>query len=201
MQEIDGKYSIKRKKLMKTTTLITLLVAATMILSGAVTGITMNLNENIINENEAENTGTVITYGIGDAASEIPSEPEIAETGMGKEIEYSGSTRASVVWDNGMDYYGLGSAQDDTQYPLFTEMADDFKFDFDQGVSDVHWIGGYWNGDPAGFDWRITFYEDGGGGIPGHLADLPDDDHAPLDAARLTRSPRPTPFKNCGNDR
>ena len=138
MQEIDGKYSIKRKKLMKTTTLITLLVAATMILSGAVTGITMNLNENIIVD-EAENTETIITYGLGDDIG-VSLEPELAETGMGKEIEYSGSTRNIIVWDNGMDYYGLGSTQDDTQYPLFTEMADDFEFAGGQIVGDVHWI-------------------------------------------------------------
>ena len=166
MQEIDGKYSIKRKKLMKTTTLITLLVAATMILSGAVTGITMNLNEKIIDE--AEDTETIITYGLGDDATAAIGEPEIS----GQELEFAHEVRPrigeSIVWDNGLDYNGMGSSQDDTQYPLFTEIADDFQFDYDQGVSDVHWVGGYWNGAPAAFDWRITFYKNSGG-IPGNI--------------------------------
>ena len=169
MQEIDGKYSIKRKKLMKTTTLITLLVAATMILSGAVTGITMNLNENTIVD-EAENTETVITYGIGDDIG-VSLEPEISSPQLAESHLVKTNPRTAIVWDNGMDYLGMGSSQDDTAYPLFTELADDFEFPTTQVVGDVHWVGGYWstNYQTGEFDWRITFYEDGGGGIPGSI--------------------------------
>ena len=168
MRKADRKYSIKRKKLVKTTTFVTLLVAATMILSGAVTGITMMMNEKTTMN---ANTGGESPLGTsGD--DRIAPEPSVPETytndAMGKEIPYSGLTRTTVVWDNGMSYHGMGSAQDDTQYPLLSEMADDFKFTGNQGVNDVHWIGGYWNGDPAPFDWRIRFYKESGG-APGNL--------------------------------
>ena len=167
MQEIDGKYSIKRKKLMKTTTLITLLVAATMILSGAVTGITMNLNENIIDE--AENTETVITYGFEEETLGVSLEPEISNQQFAVQREEKFSPRGAVIWDNGMSYSSMGSSQDDTAYPLLSEIADDFIFDEDTVAGDVHWIGGYWNpAGPATFDWRITFYTESGG-APGSI--------------------------------
>jgi hypothetical protein len=69
-----------------------------------------------------------------------------------------------VVWDNGMEYDGLAAAQDDQAYPFSCYEADDFHFDVDTEVMDVHWVGGYWAGDPAEFDWCISFYKDDGSG-------------------------------------
>ena len=75
-----------------------------------------------------------------------------------------------VVWDNGMEYDGLCSSQYDSEYPFESENADDFHFEEDTEVCDVHWIGGYWAGDPAEFDWCIRFYKDRGDGeAPGEL--------------------------------
>jgi uncharacterized repeat protein (TIGR01451 family) len=77
----------------------------------------------------------------------------------------------TVVYDNSMHYTGLGASQNDTGDPNFQPFcADDFIFEFDTLVSDVHWIAGYWNGPPddGNFDWEIKFYEDfGDGSKPG----------------------------------
>jgi hypothetical protein len=69
-----------------------------------------------------------------------------------------------VVWDNGMDFTGLGAAQKDDNYPFYAEMADDFLFDAETEVADVHWVGGYWGTDyaTAAWPWEITFYSDRG---------------------------------------
>ncbi len=79
--------------------------------------------------------------------------------------------RGAIVWDNGMEYSGLGAAQKDDQYPFYAECADDFIFDIPTEVCDVHWVGGYWN-DPlynqVHWPWEITFYNDiGSGEMPG----------------------------------
>jgi len=73
----------------------------------------------------------------------------------------------AIVWDNDMTYVGLLTAQIETE--IVSEPADDFIFDVDQPVNDVHWIGGYWSGPPddGDFDWQITFYDDDGGTMPG----------------------------------
>jgi hypothetical protein len=79
----------------------------------------------------------------------------------------------AVVWDNGMNYTGLLSAQQESDPTgLDTEPADDFLFSVDQLVNDVHWIGGYWSGPPddGNFDWTVRFYSDDGSGTkPGAL--------------------------------
>ena len=69
-----------------------------------------------------------------------------------------------VVWDNGMEYDGLGASQWDEPGNFDAHCADDFHFDEDTIVWDVHWIGGYWNGDPAEFSWCIAFFIDDGSG-------------------------------------
>ncbi|MFH1336743.1 MAG: hypothetical protein ABII96_09525, partial [Candidatus Zixiibacteriota bacterium] len=71
-----------------------------------------------------------------------------------------------IVYDNGMDYVGLGASQDDNVINLDPILADDFIFTADQLVNDVHWIGGYWNGPPddGNFDWEVIFYNDFGDG-------------------------------------
>jgi hypothetical protein len=76
----------------------------------------------------------------------------------------NGATRG-IVWDNGLDYdVGLMAAQNDEAYPFSCYEADDFHFEEDTEVQDVHWVGGYWNGAPAEFDWCISFYMDDGSG-------------------------------------
>lgn len=81
----------------------------------------------------------------------------------------SAGTIGAVVWDNGMDYQGLMSTQWDAGIQFDSYLADDFHFEEDTEVQDVHWVGGYWgdnyqNGD---FDWCISFmYDDGTGGAP-----------------------------------
>jgi hypothetical protein len=76
--------------------------------------------------------------------------------------------RGAIVWDNGMEYTGLGAAQWDEPGQFDAYLADDFLFEEPTEVCDVHWIGGYWN--PAGpneFDWGISFYlDDGTGNAP-----------------------------------
>jgi hypothetical protein len=69
-----------------------------------------------------------------------------------------------VVYDNGMDYTGLAASQWDATISFDTYQADDFMFDEVTEVGDVHFIGGYFNGDPAPFDWCISFYYDNGTG-------------------------------------
>ena len=76
--------------------------------------------------------------------------------------------RGDIVWDNGMNYDGLLAAQEPvTTGNLDCYPADDFHFEEDTEVCDVHWIGGYWNGDPEPWDWCISFmYDDGSGNAP-----------------------------------
>jgi len=94
--------------------------------------------------------------------------------GSGEFVPKDAPDSRAVVWDNGMGYSALGTAQIDAAVPFESEPADDFMFDEDQPVSDVHWIGGYWNGPPddGDFDWKVSFYADFGDGTkPGALID------------------------------
>ena len=87
-------------------------------------------------------------------------------SGDGSSGEGTGA-RGSIVWDNGMDYDGLGASQEDTLYPLSFMCADDFQFEEDTEVCDVHWVGGYWNDvtyNQVHWPWMITFYNDDGSG-------------------------------------
>ncbi len=78
-----------------------------------------------------------------------------------------------VVWDNGMWYAWQITAQVESyEGGRDSEPADDFLFNADQLVNDVHWIGGYFSShsQDGDFDWRITFYSDDGTGTkPGTL--------------------------------
>jgi len=83
--------------------------------------------------------------------------------------EWKGVTESrAVVWDNGSTFEGIAASQVDiTLDPILDPLvADDFLFDADQLVNDIHWIGGYWNGPPddGDFDWEIIFYDDFGDG-------------------------------------
>jgi hypothetical protein len=76
-----------------------------------------------------------------------------------------------IVWDNGMNYDGLLAAQYDSTDGFDAYPADDFHFEEETEVCDVHWIGGYYNPDQhAEYEWCIAFYNDrGDGNAPGSL--------------------------------
>ncbi len=106
----------------------------------------------------------IVAYTAGEKKAEITAFPG----GEGIRGSGPGATKA-VVWDNGMHYDNMLTAQDEDDPPpagLDSEPADDFMFPTDQVVNDVHWIGGYWNGPPndGDFDWRVIFYDDDGTG-------------------------------------
>jgi hypothetical protein len=84
-------------------------------------------------------------------------------------LALAGCASADVLWDNGMNYTGLGSAQDDPSISFTTEMADDFMLAGNLTIQDVHWRGGYWNTNYAtgAFNWRIRIYNDAGD-VPGN---------------------------------
>jgi len=78
----------------------------------------------------------------------------------------------AILWDNGAPTpnSNLASSQLDAVYPFISQVADDFIFEEDTEISDVHWWGGFWNGPPDEVDpceFNIYFYaDDGTGGAP-----------------------------------
>lgn len=74
-----------------------------------------------------------------------------------------------IIWDNGAGVGGFMSSQLDTAYPFDSQIADDFNLPIGPNnepawnVTDVHWEGGFWGGDPTPGDFRIMFYADAGG--------------------------------------
>jgi hypothetical protein len=96
------------------------------------------------------------------------SNTEISTTNEGT----AQGARGDVVWDNGMAYTGLLAAQEPvTTAGLDAYPADDFMFDVDTEVCDVHWVGGYYGGTPPWpeWPWCILFYYDRGDGLaPGN---------------------------------
>jgi hypothetical protein len=158
MREVDRKYSLKKTKLLKTT-IFPLLVAVIMI-GSAVTGLSMNLNEKttmIADENTA-------IIALGDDLEAISANEDFDEVmnivDTGESSEYKTRTRATIVWDNGMDYIGLYRGE--VGSGVTSIIADDFFFAHETEVMDVHWIGGYWGGS-AETPWCIEIYEDNGG--------------------------------------
>ena len=103
------------------------------------------------------------------ALANTKTQPQITTTsghgsGMG--------ARGDIVWDNDMNYDGLCSAQLDAEITFESECADDFHFEEDIEVCDVHWIGGYWGTDynTTHWPWEIIFYiNDGTGTAPGSI--------------------------------
>ncbi|KYK20826.1 hypothetical protein AYK24_09645, partial [Thermoplasmatales archaeon SG8-52-4] len=87
------------------------------------------------------------------------------------------NNRGPIIWDNGAPSANanLYSSQYDNCYPFVSQVADDFIFEADTEVWDVHWWGSFWNGDPFDpVDFWIYFYKDDGtGGAPtgGGMAD------------------------------
>ena len=85
---------------------------------------------------------------------------------------YNGTSREDIYWDNNMSFKGLIRAQYDSVLPMDAYPADDFQFNLDTYIKDVHWIGGYWFGDyqHGDFNWSILFYSDrGDGNAPGNI--------------------------------
>jgi hypothetical protein len=75
-----------------------------------------------------------------------------------------------IIWDNGgttQDSNGY-SSQLERSYPFVSQCADDFLFEEDTDVYDVHWFGVFWNGPPDEVDpcaFNIYFYKDNGSGF------------------------------------
>ncbi len=79
------------------------------------------------------------------------------------------STVKGIIWDNGgPDATSNGlSSQLDVVYPINSQCADDFLFEEETVVSDVHWWGTFWNGPPDEVDpcdFNIFIYADDGTG-------------------------------------
>jgi hypothetical protein len=92
-----------------------------------------------------------------------------------KEMAISGS----ILWDNGRTVpdSNLLSSQKDNGYPFVSQVADDFHFDEDTEIFDVHWFGGFWGGPPEEVDpckFNIYFYLDDGTGTAPTGAGMPD---------------------------
>jgi hypothetical protein len=103
------------------------------------------------------------SVAIANTKSNTKLEPYVSSTGVGT------SAKGNIVWNNGLNFRGLVSSQWDSLYPLESYVADDFQFEETTVVTDIHWIGGYWNPSEDGdFDWNISFYTDrGDGNAPG----------------------------------
>jgi hypothetical protein len=68
-----------------------------------------------------------------------------------------------VLWDNGLHYHGSIMSIWDDLWPFEAIGADDFQFEETTVITDVHWVGGYWNpGEDGDFDWNVSFYNDQG---------------------------------------
>jgi hypothetical protein len=110
---------------------------------------------------------------LGDRQENQPSDLTSPKVAQADQTAWKGGDSRAVVWDNGMAYVGILTAQQEAiPDGLDSEPADDFMFASDQLVNDVHWIGGYWNGPPddGDFDWIVRFYgDDGTGTQPGAL--------------------------------
>jgi hypothetical protein len=84
-------------------------------------------------------------------------------------VSAGGASGSNVIWDNGMDYNGGTSSQNDSS-GYVALCADDFIFTEKQTVRDVHWIGSYYPAEDGDFDWEIIFYTDNGtGNQPGSV--------------------------------
>jgi hypothetical protein len=71
--------------------------------------------------------------------------------------------RSFIIWDNNLSYSeGLIACQYEAYYGEIGTCADDFILFSAEEIRVVHWVGGFWQGTPAPFDWQITFYNDDG---------------------------------------
>jgi len=108
------------------------------------------------------------TVAVTANTTKLKTEPLVSHV-KSQSSSYQRSIRGDVLWDNGMRYNIFAPSQWDPTIPFDAIAADDFQFEVTTIVTDVHWIGGYFN--PAGdsdFDWNVSFYMDrGDGNAPG----------------------------------
>lgn len=69
----------------------------------------------------------------------------------------------SVIWNNWGAHGAATASQLDVVYPFDAQVADDFMFEEETTILDVHWIGGFWSitGDPLPQVFNIFFYTEG----------------------------------------
>jgi hypothetical protein len=105
----------------------------------------------------------------------------------------SAATGGLIIWDNGMNYTGIISSQNFTNYGMYSLVADDFHFEEDTEVTDVHWMAGYWNpGSNESWPWEITFYADRGDGeAPGAIVYVETFLNTSIDSTFIEITPRP----------
>jgi hypothetical protein len=160
MPKIGKNHLIKKSKLVKTTTFVTLLIAATLIFS-SIGPATMINNE--VNDNNEMNTLNTEDEGTG-FTPEVTSDVEMSCDKLQYETYQH---RVVTVWDNGMDYNGAFRAE--IGPGCTSEIADDFIFPSDTGVNGVHWGFAYWLAQEES-PWEILFREDDGSGTtPGDV--------------------------------
>jgi hypothetical protein len=152
MPKIGKNHLIKKSKLVKTTTFVTLLIAATLLFSsiGPATMVNNEVNDNEMNTLDLGNDANALTPPQPSEISQVFEKHQYCEV----------TPRETVVWDNGFNYIGLYRSE--IGPGVTSEIADDFIFSAEQKVNDVHWIGGYWGGTKQ-TPWCIKFYEDAGG--------------------------------------
>jgi hypothetical protein len=150
MPKIGKNHLIKKTKLVKTTTFFTLLIAATLIFSSLAPAAMLNEDQNV-----NEDVPQLLNTDLATSSSEISELMEVLEKPYIFEDDY----RGTIIWDNYMGYIGLFRGE--VGSGVTSELADDFKFNHDTRVDDVHWIGGYWAGS-AQTPWCIKFWEDDG---------------------------------------
>jgi PKD repeat protein len=117
---------------------------------------------------------TLVIFAIA-AALTIPTLSVVADDDPEFEISSEALERPSrarptldddIIFDNGMTLNMLGSTQWDTVYNLDSIIADDFVLtDPNTIITDVHWLGGTWNGDYVLCPYQIKFYDDDGTGM------------------------------------
>jgi hypothetical protein len=162
MPKIGKNHLIKKTKLVKTTTFLTLLVAATFIFSSFAPAAMISNEMNVNDEDEIE---TLFAAGDSNLGSAPTEDLQMKSPDLEKRYNYDGSYRGLVVWDNGMFFdFGM-AAQDEPTFDF--HCIDDFMFVADQPVHDVHWIGCYWNGAVVPGAWAVKFYESDFSGMPG----------------------------------
>jgi len=155
---------LDRRRLMKnTTSAMSILIAAILVFSSAVSATYIDNTpekENVnINAKSTPMSGNMCTL-ISQNSEDVYIEQQPVPRGWGPR-------GALTIYDNGMDYSGLGASQWDESFAFDPVSADDFILT-DPGnvtIDYVYWRGGYWNGDPAPFDWNVTIYDDDGTGL------------------------------------
>jgi hypothetical protein len=82
-----------------------------------------------------------------------------------------------IIWDNGGTFAGANcmSSQRDDCYPFISQVADDFWFEEETIVTDFHWYGCFWGGNPIDpMDFEIYIYADDGTGNAPTGGGMPD---------------------------